>query len=301
MKIKCTTYRLGLLCGLILFAFLTMPAFAEEISLSASVDKTDIAFEDSLNLTVVLKWQGDIRNYSFEVLPLPKTENLKVVGTSSTIASGEEDDTEVTSRTFKYWLKPTLSGTGVIEPLVLKYISWPDSIPGELTTQEFNVLIANPIPKPEKSSNTAIYIIVLIVLILIAAVVISIIFLKKRPEKEPEKSADEAALDVLLSIKDGAQGDRKTFFTKLYKLLCDYIEKKYQLSTAGKTAAAISDEMEKLDISITQKEKLSGWLVQAETEKFAPLAGTPGDIIRLITELENYFRKNNVSNSTEEK
>ncbi len=82
---------------------------------------------------------------------------------------------------------------------------------------------------------------------------------------------------------------------------CDYIEKKYQLSTAGKTAAAISDEMEKLDISVGLKEKLTGWLTQAETEKFAPLAGSPGDIIRLISELENYFRKIDVSNKSEAK
>ncbi len=300
MKIKYATYGSIFFFGLILFLCFLNPVFGEEISLSAGLDKTDIAFEDSLGLTVVLKWQGDIRKYSFEVLPLPETERLKVVGTSSTIASDKENDTEITRRTFKYTLKPTLSGTGIIEPIVLKYISWPDSIPGELTTQQFKILIADPLPPPEKSGSSAVYIIILAVLVIAGAVII-VMAMRKRPQKEPEKSAEEAFLEGLSSIKDGAQGDRKTFFTKLYKLQRDYIEKKYQLSTAGKTAAALSDEMENLDISIDLKEKLTGWLTQAETEKFAPLAGSPGDIIRLINELENYFGKLDISNKSEAK
>jgi len=301
MKTNCTTYGLRLWLGLLLFLCFIGPVRGDEISLSAGLDKTDIAFEDSLTLTVVLKWQGDIRKYSFDILPLPTTEHLKVVGTSSAIAGDEENNIEITRRTFKYSFKPTLSGTGIIEPIILKYIAWPDSIPGELTTQQFNVLIADPIPKPEESNNAVLYIIIVIVFILAGAIAVSIMFLKKRSVKEPVKTAEEFVLDGLASVKDGAQGDRKTFFTKLYKLLCDYIEKKYRLTTTGKTAAAISDEMEKLDIPIAQKEKLTGWLTQAETEKFAPMAGTPGDIIRLITEVENYFRKTDVSNKSEEK
>lgn len=289
----------GYFFGGILFLCLLSPAYSEEISLSAGLDKTDIAFEDSLSLTVILKWQGDIRKYAFEILPLPKTEKLKVVGTSSAIASGEEDKVEITKRTFRYTLKPTLSGVGVIEPIVLKYISWPDSIPGELTTQQFKVMIADPLPPPKKSEFPMFWLILIIFVIVI--IIIFMVIKKRRPQGEPEKTAEKAFRDGLKKIKDGAQSDRKTFFTKLYKLLSVYIEVRYKINTVGKTAVVISEELDKLDIPLRQKEKLIGWMMQAETGKFAPLSGTPGDIIRLITELENFFQEIDVSNKSEAK
>jgi len=64
---------------------------------------------------------------------------------------------------------------------------------------------------------------------------------------------------------------------------------KYSIETSGQTAEVVSGQVEKLEISLNEKEKISVWLIRAEKEKYAPFGGEPGDIIRLISEIENYM------------
>lgn len=285
----------------IIISLLASPVFGEEISLSSRVDKTDIPFEGSVNLALEVKWQGDITSYSFEIFPLPETENLKVVGTSSAISSGEEDGREITTRTFKYTLEPTEPGIGTIEPIVLRYISWPDSIPGELSTQGFKILIADPLPPSEESQFHVSVLIVVFAAGLIAAILIVVVRKRRAGTAEPEKSSEKAFLDELEVVKKESHGDRKLFFTQFYKLLSAYLESKYELALGGKTTQVILEELERLEVPIDRREKITGWLALAEKEKFAPGGGTPGDIIRLINEVESFLQKINVGNSPEVK
>jgi len=276
----------------LIFIILLFPAFnlnaGENITLSAILDRTDIPFEETVELKLEIKWHGDITSYAFEVIPLPELENLKVLGTSSAISSGFEDGAEITTRTFKYTLKPTASGIGSIEPIVLQCISMPDSIPGELSTQLLEVMIAEPIAVEEKS-GVAGYLYILIGALLISTIVLIIIKMKSKPDVEPVKSPEERFSGTLAQIKADNQSDRKLFFTKLHSALADYIKLKYDIETTGQTAEAISDHLEKLEIPLNEKEKISNWLIRSEKEKYAPFGGEPGDIIRLITELEDYF------------
>jgi hypothetical protein len=272
----------------------------KEISLSAGINKTDVAFEDTVGLTVEIKWQGGIQDYLFEILPLPETQNLKIVGTSSAISSGEEEGAEVTTRKFKYTLKPTASGVGMIEPIVLKYISWPDSVPGELSTQSFKVLIARPLPPPDESGSSFV-IPVIIAAILIIAVAVLARFRKRSIKPEPEKTLEQIFLEELSRARNESSVSRKDFFTRLYKSLTDYIGSKYRIDVAGKTVGVILEELDSSEIPDDRKEKISAWLTLAEKEKFAPGGGLPGDIPRLYTEMDNFFRKIDEANRTEAK
>lgn len=272
---------------ILLFPALSLNA-GENISLSAALDRFDIPFEETVELKLEIKWRGDITSYAFEVLPLPVLENLKVLGTSTAISSGEENGAEITTRTFKYRLKPTGSGIGTIEPIVLQCISMPDSIPGELSTQILKVNIAEPIPV-EKESGLSLYLYFMIASLMIAAVVIIVLKKKNKPDVEPVKTPEAYFFDTLAQIKAENQSDRKMFFTKLHAALAEYIKLKYSIETSGQTAVIISGHLEKLEISLNEKEKISGWLIRAEKEKYAPFGGEPGDIIRLISELENFF------------
>lgn len=287
--------------SVILFAIAATFASGGEISLSSGVDKTDIPFEDSVNLAIMVKWRGDIQQYSFELLPLPETRNLKVIGTSSSISSATEQGQEYTTRAFKYVLRPTGSGVGVVEPIVLKYVAWPDSIPGELSTQRFEVLIAAPLPMPEKSNLPRAVLIIAVTAVLGAAIVIFILIRRRTPVLPPQKLAEEQFLEGLELTKKESQSDRKVFFTRLYKLLVNYIEAKYGIEASGKTNQMVLAALETSQFPVEQKEKFSGWLALADKEKFAPSAGTPGDIIRLYTEIESFMSKYITSNKSEEK
>jgi len=71
---------------LLIYIILLFPALnlnaGENISLSATLDRSDISFEETVELKLEIKWQGDITSYAFELIPLPELENLKVIGTS---------------------------------------------------------------------------------------------------------------------------------------------------------------------------------------------------------------------------
>ena len=279
-----------ILAVLMLFSFVT--ASADELSLSAGIDKTDIPFESSVNLSMEIRWQGGIGRYAFEILPLPSAQNLTVLGSTLAVSSRTEAGQEITTRTFKYTFKPTKAGVGIIEPIVLNYLSLPDSTAGQLTSQRFQVIIAEPIPPPVKSNSWK-YLIGVIVLIAIMAAAIFFVFRWKRSRVPvaPIKTPEELFLEQLAVAKKESQGDRKAFFTRLYKLLNDYLEKKYGLVAAGKATSAVLNEMERIEFPAGGRERISEWLALADKEKYAPIEGAPGDIIRLIAEIETFFGK----------
>ncbi len=280
----------GILAGLMLFSSVT--ASGDELSLSAGLDKTDIPFESTVNLNMEIRWQGGIERYAFEIFPLPSAQNLSVLGSTSAVSSRTEAGQEITTRSFKYTFRPTKAGIGIIEPIVLNYVSMPDSTPGQLTSQRFQVIIAEPIPPPVKSNSWK-YLIGTILLIAVMAAAVFFVLRRKRNRvpAAPVKTPEESFLEELAEVKKESQGDRKVFFTRLYKLLNVYMERKYGLVTAGKATSAVLNEMERIEFPAGGRERISEWLALADKEKYAPIEGAPGDIIRLIAELENFFRK----------
>jgi len=267
-------------------------AVGSEISLTGSVDKTDIAFEDSVKLTVEIKWLGDISSYNFQVLPLPEAENLKVTGTSSSISSKTGETGDITVRTFKYVLRPTGSGVATIDPVVLDYLSFPDSTTGQLSTQEFKILVAARIPRGNET-NLPLFAKILIGLAALVVIGGVVIFVRKYKavDIEPVKTSEEEFLEGLETARKESQNDRKQFFTRLYKLLMMYLEGKYGLELSGKTAQSIVEQLDSIDLQPIFAEKVGQWLIQADKEKFAPGAGAPGDTLRLATEIDKTFRE----------
>ena len=286
---------LAIFLTVLLIYFFSAEAQESEISLSSKLSKADIKFEETTDLEVTVKWWGDKSRYLFEAFPLPETQNLMVQGTSTAISSGVEEGDTYVSRTYKYTFKPTEDGVGVIEPITLKYIELPDSIPGELSTQRFQVLIAAPkvVPSDKEGISGLLYIIG--GLVILGAVGAVIIFIKagNRGPEEDVRAPEEVFIEKLGEIRKESGTDRKQFFSKLYKLLVGYIGEKHNIETIGRTTRDISDDLEKSEIDISQKEKLGLWLTIADKEKYAPHAGEPGDIIRLTTEMEKHFRNLN--------
>ncbi len=267
-------------------------ATGEELSLTAQLDRSEIPFEGTVGLDIAIKWQGGIGKYAFGLLPLPAAQNLQVLGSSSAISSGSEAGQEFTTRKFHYDFKPTKAGIGIIEPIVLKYVSLPDSTPGELSTQQFQVLIAAPVPRPVKSNIWRNLFITAIAAILAMAAILLIKSRRKKDRKiEPYLTPEQNFVEQLALIRKESGTDRKIFFTRLYKILVEYLEKKYSRPLSGQPAAVICEQLTDVEMGANQKEKLFSWLNTAEKEKYAPVAGSPGDTVRLISELEQFFGK----------
>jgi len=309
MKQNLRTYLLGPVPAAAVAALVFIIPFlshASNLTLSASIDKTDIPYEGEVTLSVEINWRGTLEDYSFGLMPLPETDKFKVAGTSSSISTEEDSlGQDITIRQFKYTLKPVEFGIATIYPITLDYTAFPDSIPGQLTTQQFKVNIDRPIPKEEKSqSNTGLYLLIILgAAIVIAVPSVYFIFIRKKEIPEPELSPEKRFIEDFRDVKKESINDRRQFFARLHKTIVSYFSQKYDINPTGKTAAVIIEELKEREIPETELARPADWLTIAETEKYAPTKGEPGDLLRLAAEIEAHFEdeKDNTSNKPEAK
>ena len=151
----------------------SQPAIANGISVSQSLDKTETAFEDSVRMTITLSWSGAQSAYLFPRPLQPIIDKLKIHQFTSSISSTGQGDNETTTKKYIYTLIPTSSGLGRIEPITIDYVTWPDSIPGELVTEPLTVLIQDPVPV--EADTGEINIMVLVIVIVLAAGIITFV------------------------------------------------------------------------------------------------------------------------------
>ena len=125
-----------------------------EISVSAEVDRTEMAYEETVTLTYLIEWEVNSLDGSrlmFTSPPDLETDKFRIGKVSSKVSPGTRDGKAIATRLFRYTLIPTGSGEGIIHPTDLTYIIVPDSIPGVLHTPRLTVRIAQPIPVSPES------------------------------------------------------------------------------------------------------------------------------------------------------
>ncbi len=269
------------------------PAYAlASISISQSIDRADMAFEDTAGFQIVVSWDGPAHAYLFDKPLRLTSDRLKVARFSSTVRTAGGRADEVTTKIFDYKLAPVLSGLGTIESLVIEYVTWPDSLTGQLVTDPVTVAIAEPLP-PEKMRENGISAgwLAVIVVGLVGAGVGLFAALKRKTPGPIVRTPAEAFLEQLEAVKQNSGADLKKFQTGLYRSLLSYIGARYDLDLTGRPADHVVTRLQKAEIDPAVCEKLAGWLVRAEKEKFSPLAAPPGEVMRLESEVRDFFEK----------
>lgn len=280
-------------CGLIFGAGLYCSALAGDISLSQSLDRSEIPYEERANLDIVVSWHGNQAAYRFDRPIQPQLSRLRVKEFSSSISSAGTGADEVTTKRFRYSLAPTGSGTARIEPMVISYTSWPDSLPGELVTEAMTVTVAaaKPVAKPFslKQHKTTIFA-TAGGLVLVGGVGLGLfVRSRKRRPKPVEKSVAEQFLERLPQLRQEANGDLKKFQTGLYKNLLWFLSAEYGLYFANEPVEQILKQLEHAGIPDPVKDRVCGWLLQADRVKFSPVIPAPGEAIRLESEVRHFF------------
>ena len=281
--------RVGFIAGLVLI----VAAGAQAISLTQSLDKTDIAYEDRATLEIVVTWPGTNSSYIFDKPLQPPLEKLKVQQYSSTVSSATGSSGEQTTRKFSFTLVPTGSGVGRIAPVTVSYYSWPDSVPGQLVTEEMTLHISAPVAK-KSSGKTGMPLGVWIAggigwLLIIG--VIGVVIIKRRKPKVIVKTPRELLLERLTLLKQASGNDLKRFQTGLYKDLVWYLSVAYKLDFPGQSLEEVMSVVQNSAVPEFEREKISGWLERADREKFSPLPPSPGETLRLEHEVREFFEK----------
>ncbi len=284
--------RLTPLVLLCLFFGLT-PAFGVGgITVSQAVDKFDLAFEDSLHFEITLTWEGPQTAYLFPQPLQPTFERLRVKAFSSSISSTGSPPHEKTTKKYRYTLVPTSSGTATIDPVTVNYLSMPDSITGELVTEAMTVQIAEPLPPPKKSPSGWYWGIGGAIVVLLGVVLFLAVRRSARKRSETvEKSPVETFLEKLTAVKQDAGGDLKKFQDGLYKILVELLSTQYGINADELPDEELAPALASAGMSEEERMRISAWLIKARQDKFRPVVSSPGETIRLGTEIRQFFEK----------
>lgn len=285
--------RQNLVIGLAACALCLIPSVGKaSISVAQSIDRTEMAFEDTAAFRVTVTWDGPAYAYRFEKVFRLNCDKLKVARYSSSVRSTGSGPTEVTTKVIEYQLAPILSGVATIQPMVMEYVTWPDSLTGQLTTDPVSLAIAEPVPAESRQRGglTGGWL-ALIVVGVIGVAVGAFAFFKPKPKTEKVKSPVEAFLEQLDAVRKDAGMDLKKFQTGVYRSLIVYIQARYALDLTGQSAETTAQELKAVESDQSVREALSGWLTRAEKEKFSPLVPAPGEVSRLEAEIRGFFYK----------
>jgi hypothetical protein len=281
--------RIVLIIAILLLA---TAGFGQSITVSQSIDRTEMAFEDTAKFQITLTWAGPPHQYRFDKPLRLDTDNLTVTSFSSSVTSSGVGPDEITTKTYDYSVAPTLSGTGTIRPLDIEYMMWPDSLTGHLTTDPVLLRIAQPRPRAAQESGSILgYLLAALAICGIAlAVILWIVMKRRRPVEKPESPA-ERALNELARVKNDAGQDIKRFQTGLYRILVRYLTDRHGVDLEGLSADQVEAKLGEAGINDSDSEKITAWLKRAEREKFAPVAVAPGEVMRHETDIRLFFER----------
>jgi hypothetical protein len=208
----------------------------------------------------------------------------------TSISSRLVDSTEISTKKFVYSLIPTEPGLARIEPVTINYVSWPDSIPGELTTESMTLTV-NELEPPDEGGFAYGLVLLGVVLVLAIGVIVGVLTFRGRTRGATDVpgSPDEQMVNDIDQLKDSAGADLKRFQTGLYQYLIKYVSAKFGVEVSGKSLQDIDRELERAMVAENDRNILMSWLERAEREKFAPVEGSPGETTRLASELKQYF------------
>ncbi len=272
--------------------FMSAPVHAEGISISQSLSSSEIPFEDSVLFEIVLSWDGSQAAYLFPHPLNPVIDRMTIRGFSSSVSSTGQGDSEKTTKTYRYTLVPKSSGIGQIAPVTVSYISWPDSLPGEMVTEAMTVRIAEPLPPEEPPDLSVIWWVAGILIVIGAALALLMIRRSgKRKAAEPVRTLVEQFLDDLSQLKKEAGTDHKRFQTGLHRILADFLSRKYGLNPDNKSKEELKEELATAGLSELAAFSIAGWYTQAARDKFSPVTAGPGETIRLEAEIRQLFEK----------
>ncbi len=265
---------------------------AQGISVSQSLSSFNIAFEDSVLFEIELKWEGPQSAYLFGRPLNPAIDGMIIRGFSSSIFSSGDGSDEITTKQYRYVLAPISSGPGQIASVNISYVTWPDSLPGELSTEPMTVVIAEPLPPPPKRDWSLLY--WLVGALLVVGSVGTIVLWRRSRNQRPTESVRtvvERFLDDLIVLKVDSGDDHKKFQTGLYRILAEFFEGQYGLKADELAEEQLAKELLDAGLSEQARQKITAWFFQAKRDKFSPVTAGPGETIRLEAEIRELFEK----------
>jgi len=285
--------RISTFLLLLIGVTLSSVCYADDaISIATEISQAAIPFEGKDTLTVSLTWAGEPFLYQIDDFPMPALEKMQIMGSSTSVSSAGDSTAEsgtTTTRTYRYILQPTDYGTGVIEPLNITAKNRMSDESHELKTGRLTVEIAKPLPAEAASKNNIGILILAIALVMIFGAGAAIYIRIRRKQRESlNVVVDGHYCEALEAIKKEAVADRKLFYSRVYRLILNFLEKERSLDISGKTGEEVVTTVQGIEDE-TERQQITIWLRQAQKIKYQPESPSPGDVENSFDEIHKFF------------
>lgn len=289
MQLRRFSLSILLITGLVLSA----TSYADDgISISTEISRAAIPFEGKDTLTVSLTWAGEPFLYQIDDFPMPSLEKLQILGSSTSVSSTADSTVEsgtTTTRTYRYVLQPTDFGTGVIAPLDITAKNRVSNESHELKTGRLTVEIAKPVPiEPKGGNNLGIIILGIALVMVFGAGSAVYIRIRRRQRESLNVVVDDHYCEALEAIKKETVADRKLFYSRVYRLLLNFLEKERSLDVSGKTGEEIVTTVQGIEDE-QERQQITQWLRQAQKIKYQPESPSPGDVENSYDAIYKFF------------
>ncbi|MFQ5607776.1 MAG: hypothetical protein ACE5GA_07495 [Candidatus Zixiibacteriota bacterium] len=247
------------------------------IEISTSLSDSLVVAEDSVILSCEVVWDQDAVHPLSQSPPSLRLKRLEVGSVNSRSGVITRDGRRFTRSVFRYTLRPTRSGLGMIEPLEVAYISLPDSIPLVASSGGMSVRITIP-PGVRTESGPGTWLWITLALALAAVSTVAALMMKSRRESGSEIKALERELQLRLGkLKVLTSGSRADFYTEMHSLLSQVCSLNVDTPDGALTLDQFEPELER---------RLERWLAESARSKFIPGRGEPGELLRRFVEIE---------------
>ena len=272
-------------------------ADAQEVSLSAKLDTSAIAYDGAATLIVKVEW-GDLgprQGIVFTSPPHLKADGLVIGAVTTRVSQFQRGTAPFVAREFSFILRPLKPGRAIIHPAEISYVTLPDSTPGTLMTPELILMVAQPAPPGfmESVSLATLVIVILIGATLLAGGVL--VYVRRREKLNLGEREGQLALSVvvraLATLESATHKPRNEFYAALSDTLSELVIGRVGGSLKrSQTEAIVTAAEGDISLSESARSRLVEWLRLAAREKYTPGLGQPGETVRVFSEVEEFLK-----------
>ena len=277
---------------IVLLLVLAWPAGAIEVSQTVSADHA--SYEDTIRFEIKVQWPGTPTDYLFDQPINPQFEGLRMGSLSSSVTSQGTGTGELTVKAYHFELLPTKPGLARIEPLTISYLKWPDSLPGQLVTEDMSVMVAQPIAPVKKGGGLPLWVwIAAPALVVVCGAGAGVWWWRGRHRQptEPVLTPRDAFLQGLVEARKRAGNDLKQFQSELCGMMSHFLHDRYNIDVSGKDQAELTTALAAAGLPQQSAEQIAGWYHTALRDKFRPVTAGPGETIRLESDIRALFEQ----------
>ncbi len=250
---------------------LTPAVLYADVSLQTTVDKTQLAVGERLEVVVSMEWEQTQGNDIFVVhIDPPASKSLTLLDSKEMTASKLTSKGPTGTRTLRYTFMATETGDATLDPILVEYITSPDQKdPSSKRGESIQIKIISRHKGLLNKLQRIFIVLIGIVLIVGLPVFLWKKGIFRRFKKKTSPSSFTLEKEKLAKLKETrmfqTSGDIAPLYAEAERILTDYVEAKYG-------ASEIPEELTKLyskTVQVSERVRFSGFYpTKDEQEKF---------------------------------